>query len=76
MLVLKQRIALAEAIVTRVPGTVMEEAAIIQNTLVTTADRQFLSNNHIYTFGIEQHLKELYLVLQKEQIWNWYKGCT
>lgn len=63
MLVLKQRIALAEAMVTRVPGAVMEEAAIIHNTLVTTADRQFLTNN-------------LYLVLQKEQIWNWYKGCT
>ena len=44
---LKKRIA--EAVVTS--SAVMEEAAIIHNTLVvTTADRQFLTNNHIYTF--------------------------
>ena len=39
--VLKKRIA--EAVVT---SAVMEEAAIIHNTLVTTVDRQCLTNNH------------------------------
>ena len=44
--VLKKRIA--EAVVTS--SAVMGEAAIIHNTLVTTVDRQCLTNNHIYNF--------------------------